>query len=260
MGICVFGGVNGAPVDLPLSCFVVHCESTRANEGMFLDLSDLVAFADTFGIPLTIDCTAQWAEMILADARKLDAASAWLVAGREIAGHHHAYWATLDRGAQWDGYTNTSFSELLPILQDRYLGMMDEYMALLEALPGERTTACMGLGDGRDLIDWPEALLYGTAGHLLVDCVSEPTLVDHAGFQTWQITDGLILQEPSVLPAFYEATNGDKVFAVVGHAYNFAEDRRPFESWVRFLRERDSDGVRRRTVTKLIEERLNDGS
>ena len=107
VGFCALGGAIGAPTDLPRSCFVVHCEPTNADEAMFRELTDLVALAGLFEIPLTIDFTAQWAEMVLADTDKLVIVSSWLAAGHEISGHHHAYWATLDRDAQWAGYTNT---------------------------------------------------------------------------------------------------------------------------------------------------------
>ena len=243
----------------PISCFVVHCEPTRANETMFRELTNLVTLADTYAIPLTIDFTAQWAEMILADDARRSAVEDWIASGHEIGGHHHAYWATLDRGAHWDGYTNTPVSELLAADQSRLLGTMSDYMTLLDALPGERTSACMGLS-GRDSIDWPSALRYGTSGHTLEDCVSEPTVVDNAGIETWQITHGLILQEQGALLSLYEQTGGGKVFAVVGHVYNFAEDPRPFEFWFRYLHAQDPEGTNRLTVTEVLEESLPDGT
>jgi hypothetical protein len=258
IGVLAAGAALGPGAEAsPVSCFVIHCEPTNATAAMFLDLVDLVALADECLIPLTIDFTAQWAEMILADEEKVGLLGAWIESGHEFACHHHSYWATLDRGAQWDGYTDTPFCEIAPTLQDRYRGTMDDYMALLTALPGERTSACMGLEDEADLIDWPEALRYGTSGHTVEDCVSEPFVVDYAGTRTWQITHGLILQGPGALEGLHEATSEDVVFAVVGHVYNFAEDRRPFE--FRFLRALDPAGTRRRTVTEAIEERLVDG-
>ena len=261
VGITVSVMLAGTPVepaDLPLSCFVVHCEPTRANEAMFLELTKLVSLAEQLAVSLTIDFTAQWAEMILADEVKMAAVSAWLDAGHEIGGHHHAYWATLDCGAQWDGYTDTPASELQPADQDELRGTMSDYMPLLTALPGERTSACMGLDGERDPVDWPKELSYGTSGHALEDCVSEPFLVDYAGEEAWQITHGLILQEQGSLSALYDQTCAEKVFAVVGHVYNFAEDPRPFEFWFRFLHAQDQKGTRRRTVTEVLEERLND--
>jgi hypothetical protein len=256
--VTVIAGAQGE-LALPISCFVVHCEPTNATEAMFLELVDLVGLADECEIPLSIDFTAQWAEMILADEEKVGLLEAWMASGHEIACHHHSYWATLDRGAQWDGYTDTPLSEIAPSMQDRYRGTMEDYRALLAALPGERTSACMGLGDEKDLIDWPAELPYSTSGHTLEDCVSEPFVVDYAGSEAWQITHGLILQEPGALSALYESTTGEQVFTLVGHVYNFEESRRPFEFWFRYLHASDPTGARRRTVTEAIEEWIAHG-
>ena len=255
--MAVLSGAQGE-LAVPISCFVVHCEPTDANEVMFLELIDLVALADEYEIPLTIDFTAQWAEMLLADKEKIGLLETWMASGHEIACHHHSYWATLDRGAQWDGYTNTQFSEIMPSMQDLYRGTMDDYMAFLTALPGERTSACMGLGDEKDLIDWPEELPYSTSGHTLADCVSVPFAVSYDGAEAWQITHGLILQEPGDLSGLYESSFEEQVFTVVGHVYNFRDSSRPFEFWFRFLHALDPTGVRRRTVTEAIEEWIAD--
>jgi len=249
--------IVGAEESLPISCFVVHCEPTNATEGMFESLVDLVAVADEFSVPLTIYVTAQWAAMILEDDAKLQRVEAWLRTGHEIGGHHHAYWATLTRNAQWDGYTNTAASDLLPADRARYLGSMDDYMTLLTALPGERTSACMGLDDGLDVIDWPDALSYGTKGHTLDDCVSQPTQVDRDGTEVWLIYHGAILQTPGDLPNLYESTEGE-LFTVVGHVYNFVENRSAFSFWFRYLHGKDPEGAARRTVTEAIEEWIAD--
>jgi hypothetical protein len=92
---------------VPVSCFVVHADPTRADDVSFEALSSLVALADRYSVPLTILLTAQWAEMILSSPEKTAAVQGFLARGHEIGVHHHAYWATLDRGAQWDGYANT---------------------------------------------------------------------------------------------------------------------------------------------------------
>ena len=65
VGITVSVMLIGTPVEpagLPVSFFVVHCEPTRANEGMFLEMTKLVSLADQFAVSLTIDFTAQWAD------------------------------------------------------------------------------------------------------------------------------------------------------------------------------------------------------
>ena len=256
----VVGLVTGAivaqiPSEDPISCFVVHCEPTNATGPMFLQLVDLVALADEYEIPLTIYFTAQWAEMILADEGKAAKLAAWLEAGHEIGGHHHAYWGTLERASKWDGYTNTPVADLQTADQDDFRGTMDDYMAILDALPGEMTSACMGLSDERDRLDWPCVLRYGTTGHALEHAVSQPYAIDYDDCSAWLIDHALILQPRGALAELYEETGADRVFCVVGHVYNFAEDRPAFEVWFGFLHARDPDAVRRSTVTELLESR-----
>ena len=243
-----------APPEIPMSVFVVHCEPTNANEMLWGELVALVELADQYSVPLTIDFTAQWAEMILADDAKVAALESWLDAGHEIACHHHAYWSVLERAATWDGYTNTSLDELLPQYRAQYRGTMDDYMALLNALPGERRSGCLGGSDERDHIDWPCQLVYSTAGHVLEDAISTPTERSFGACDVLEIGHALIVgQERGALRALYEATDTDAVFGVVGHVYNYAEFPFVFEQWFSFLWTVDSEGTRRDTVSGLLD-------
>jgi len=238
----------------PMSVFVVHCEPTNANEILWGELVSLVSLADQHGVPLTIDFTAQWAEMILGDEAKLALLEAWLAAGHEIAGHHHPYWTLQQRSATWDGYTNTPLDEIL--LQDRalYRGTMDAYMALLNALPGERRSGCFGLSDERDYADWPCRLVYATVGHTLDEAVSTPYERSFQDCDLLEISHALIVEPPrGALRALFEETDPDSVFGVVGHVYNYAEFPAVFEQWFTFLAEIDSDGLRRTTVSGLLD-------
>jgi len=239
---------------LPLSCFVIHCEPTKASEASFLALTDLVEQATAAAVPLTIDFTAQWAEMILASEEKLSAVTQWLADGHEIGCHHHPYWSTQSRTATWDGYTDTPASEIDPAESFRYRGTMADYMALLDALPGERITACMGLEDERDAIDWPCQIVYSTVGQSIDDAVSTPYESVLNECSSWQVTHSLLLaQEPGALQALYRATPSTSVFCVVGHVYNFVEDPQPFVVWLGFLAGSDAEAVYRGTVSQIIE-------
>jgi len=242
-----------------MSVFVVHCEPTNANEVLWSELAELVALADRHAVPLTIDFTAQWAEMILADVAKVKALEDWLATGHEIACHHHPYWTLMGRGATWDGYTNTPSDEIL--LQDRaqYRGTMDDYLALLDALPGERRSGCFGLTDERDQIDWPERFVYSTAGHALEDAISVPEERMIGECDVLEIGHALIIEPPrGALVNLYQATDPDQVFGVVGHAYNYEAFPLVFEQWFRFLAEKDSEGTRRTTVSRLLDAHASD--
>jgi len=257
LGLCaavMMGLMAQAAEDLPTSVFVVHCEPTNANPAMWASLVDLVALADRHEIPLSIDFTAQWAEMILADAAKVSALALWIDGGHEIACHHHAYWSTMGRAAQWDGYTNTATDEILPQDRSRYRGTMDEYLALLEALPGDRRSGCLGGSDDRDAADWPCSLIYSTVGHAVEDAVSSPTARSVGDCEVLEIGHALIVGAGrGALQALYEATAADAIFGVVGHVYNYAEMPAAFEQWFAFLAASDADGARRGTVSGVLD-------
>jgi hypothetical protein len=238
----------------PSSVFVVHCEPTNADSVHWSALIDLVALADRHGVPLSIDFTAQWAEMILGDETKTKAVSDWLDGGHEIGCHHHPYWTLLERAATWDGYTDTAIDEILP--QDRadYRGTMDDYMALLDALPGERRSGCLGSSDARDEGDWPCSLVYSTAGNAIDDAVSRPIERTVGGCEVTEIGHALLVgAERGALRALYEATATDAVFGVVGHVYNYLEFPAAFEQWFAFLDASDPDGERCGTVTAVLD-------
>ncbi len=240
---------------IPSSVFVVHCEPTTANEHSWIKLIELVDLADTYNVPLSIDFTAQWAEMISRDMFKTKAVESWLENGHEIGGHHHAYWATKERGATWDGYTNTPKGELDSKDQGKYLGSMEDYMEILNALPGERTSGCLGSTDTpQDKKDWPCQIIYGTVGHSLEDAVSQPHQTTIGACRVTQIGHALIMpQEGGALAELYANTDSDAIFGVVGHVFNYDELPAAFEEWFKFLHAQDPDGERRFTVTELLD-------
>ncbi len=238
-----------------MSVFVVHCEPTNANEMLWSELVDLVALADRYAIPLSIDFTAQWAAMILGNDGKLSALEAWLEAGHEIGCHHHPYWATKDRQARWDGYTNTPFDEILPEDQAAHVGTMDDYMALLAALPGDRRSGCLGSDDARDLEDWPCELLYSTRGQSVADAVSQPAERAFGKCEVLEIGHALITSaKRAELRAAFESTASDQIFGVVGHVYNYRDFPIVFDQWFALLHSLDPNGERRRTVSDLLHE------
>ena len=237
----------------PISVFVVHCEPTNARPEMWLELVDLVALADANGVPLTILFTAQWAEMILSDAAKVAALESWLAAGHEIGCHHHAYWAVKDRASSWDGYTNTPKDDLEPTDRAQYRGTMDDYMALLSALPGERRTGCLGL-DERDEVDWLCQLEYSTAGYALDDGIGAPRSLERNGCPVLEIGHGLLPGERrGAWQDAYRACVEGEILGVNAHVYNFAEFPAIFDVWFSFLHAEDPSGESRLTVAELLD-------
>jgi hypothetical protein len=254
LALLVLGSVVCAGSELPVSVFVVHCEPSNANEDMWLALVELVSLADQHRVPLSIDFTAQWAQMALDAAEKVAAIASWIEEGHEIACHHHAYWSTMSRGAQWDGYTNTALQEILAQDRVRYCGTMEDYLALLEALPGERRSGCLGRSDGRDEADWPCSLVYSTRGHALEDATSIPTALTIGGCAVWEIGHGLILSAaPGELRTAYESADPAELFGVVGHVYNYAALPMAFSHWFSYLSSVDPEGSRRGTVSGVLD-------
>ena len=240
--------------DLPMSVFVVHCEPTNADEAMWRELVSLVSLADQYSVPLSIDFTPQWAEMLLEDAEKLAALDAWLAAGHEIGCHHHAYWSTMSRAASWDGYTSTPLEEILPQDRPRYRGTMEEFMMLLAALPGERRSGCLGSSEERDEGDWPCEIVYSTVGNAVEDAVSQPAARSIGGCEVLEVGHALIAgAERGALRELYGKTDSEMIFGVVGHVYNYRDFPAVFEQWFAYLASLDDEGARRGTVSDVLD-------
>jgi len=253
--LIVFLFAAGTALALPISVFVVHCEPTRANPIMWLELTSLVALANEYDVPLSIDFTPQWAAMIVEDEAKIAAVEGWIALGHEIGCHHHGYWGTKERGSTWDGYTNTPIEALDPADQGRFLGTMDDYMALLNALPGERRSGCMGSAATEDSVDYPCQLVYSTQGHALEHAVTVPQKLERNGCQVLEIGHTLIaIQDRGALRALYEQTSDESVFGVVGHVYNYADFPGQFQQWFAFISSLDKAGDDRGTVSSVLDE------
>jgi len=247
--------ISAAAADPPMSVFVVHCEPTTASDVMWERLEELVALADRFRIPLSIDFTAQWAERALADDERIALLESWIGSGHEIGCHHHPYWTTLDRPASWDGYTNTPLEEIRLQDEAKYVGTMADYMALLDALPGERRSGCLGGSDPRDEADWPCSLVYATAGHTVEEGVSMPVVRSISGCPVVEIGHALLVSAGrGELPALHAATAPDRVFGVVGHVVDFAQLPAAFEAWFSYLHGKDRDDRRRGTVSGVLDQ------
>lgn len=237
---------------IPLSCFVVHADPTHVDDAAFQSLVALVALADEHNVPLTLLFTAQWAELILADPEKTTTIAGFLSRGHEIGAHHHAYWATLDCGASWDGFTNTPIRQLPLDEQARFRGTMDDFWDLLTALPGIRTTACMGLGV-EDAADWLCDVHYSTFGHVLSDAVSTPAEIMINGCAVTQIRHALLVElEPGELADLYAETSDGMLFAVIAHVSDYADRPTIVTRWFQFLAAEDAEGSRRATVADAV--------
>lgn len=64
-------------------------------------LTQMVDSADAYGVPLTIEFSPPWVNLILSNSTFRDTVDAWRLRGHEIAGHHHGIYH-----CSWDSLTN----------------------------------------------------------------------------------------------------------------------------------------------------------
>ncbi|MBI82136.1 MAG: hypothetical protein CMJ81_02980 [Planctomycetaceae bacterium] len=254
--LMMLGACTGPLRANPYAAFIVHCEPRNADGGSLLRLREMVQKADEHQVKLTIDFTPPWVEMILVDTLFLGWVSDWNDAGHELGAHHHPYWVSTERGTNWDGYTNTPEEELLGDDADDYLGDMDDYLALLNQLPGTRTSGTLGLGYSGDELDWPQDLLYSATGHAYDEIVGQPELVEYDGHEVWQMNHGLFFSVPPVqIESAYQAAGSDDIFAVVTHVSNYeesVESVQAVEDFFAFLTAEDPTGESLVTVSQAM--------
>lgn len=250
------GGVASRLNAEPYAVFVVHCEPLNAVPSSFLDLLDMVVKADQQQVRLTIDLTPPWAQMILANPGFLNSVTQWQQAGHELGVHHHPYWVSETRNTTWDGYTNTPLEQISINKQANYLGDMDDFLSLLNQLPGTRTSGTLGISHGQDVLDWPQELLYSAYGHELSHIVSQPQVVEYAGHDVWQMNHGLFWNAPPTqLEAIYHAAVSGDIVAVVTHVSNYAEssqNAQAVDDYFAFLGSQDPSGSSLVTVTQAM--------
>ena len=67
----------------------------------FFKLKQMIDTATAYNVPLTMEFSPDWVQMILSDPSKLNLVRQWQQWGHEVAGHHHGIFHCV-----WDGYTN----------------------------------------------------------------------------------------------------------------------------------------------------------
>ena len=244
----------------PYAVFIVHCEPNNADAESFLELSELVAAADLHGVRVTIDFTPPWAKMILENDSFLESVEEWTEAGHEIGVHHHPYGVSLVRNTQWDGYTNTDLANVDAGDLPNYLGDMFQFMAVLNALPGTRTSGTLGLSLALDLGDFPQSLTYSARGHEFSEVVSRPEVVVYEDQVVWEMTHGLFWNATlAELASAYDSAGSDEIFAVVTHVSNYEASPaavQQVEDFFAFLSSRDPLATKLVTVTSAMDATL----
>jgi len=247
------------------SFFVVHCDPGYAH--LFGKLRQMVDYATDKGVPLTIELSPQWVDVILEDTRKLDAVRQWQALGHEIGAHHHGIYHCF-----WDSLTNYPIDTLWKVREDtslvpvrctrgQYRGTLDSFYARLDRVAGDSLLLTWGSSDPHPEVDLYPFVPYRTDGsrYDVKRAFSNPYVVTHGPYQaagkTWGpyttcqldyyfIDDGRKVQ--SVI-AMYENTAFSDSFEIVGvvtHVFNYARDAAFFRTWVDFISGKGCQTVR----------------
>ncbi len=228
----------------PHSFVAVHLEPN--NTGCYRVLVDMVALADSFHAPLTLEFTPQWADTILANPPLLAQMRGWQKKGHEIAAHHHA----VSYGAGgWDGYTNRPPAEYPAAM--KYRGNMQSYFILLSQLAGDSLllTGCITDAD----VDWPAGILYRTEGHNMTEGLSRPVPETLNSQGVTRVGFGLMNTKLRVdtARALFNSAGSKDVLGVVLHEKDHAANPNHLRSWLQFLRD---NGITVKTVRRILKE------
>ena len=231
----------------PHTFVAVHCEPN--NTQFYPSLVEMVALADSFHAPLTIEFTPQWADTILANAPLLSQVRGWQRNGHEIAAQHHA--VSYGVGG-WDGYTNRPAAEYPAAF--KYRGNMQDYFTLLSVLAGDSLLLTGCITDAE--VDWPAGIIYRTEGHNITECLSRPTAMTFNGQAVISLGFGLINTKDRVdsAKAVYNSAGSKDVVGVILHDKEFALSPSNLRSWFQFLKDR---GKTVKTVRRIIRDYEN---
>jgi len=230
-----------ASAQYPSSFLNVHCEPNDAS--LFPRLVELVALADSFGIPLNIQLTPQWGSDILGDPVKLDQVRQWQIAGHEIGAHHHG----IEAGSGWDGYTGHPPSDWPNPL--KHNGNMSDYMNILTQAAGDSLLVNGGFGDTDD---WPAGLLFRTHGQALEEAISRPVYEKNNGQDCYAVSHSVAFTEKKVdsLITLHASAGPDDVFGFNNHVFNFDFSQTYLRKWMAFIA-----GKNNQTVRQIMRER-----
>lgn len=248
------------------SFFVIHCDPWTGNEFHFRMLIKMVDTATAYGVPLTLEFTPQWVEMILADENKLKRVRTWQEWGHEIAAHHHSIFHCF-----WDSLTNYSLDSIVlyqPISPNCDSGVLKSRMQVfwdnLDLLAGDSLLYTWGSSDRHPAVDLYPNVPFRTDGGRdsavqgfsnPYKVVHGPTVIDgvtYGPYVTCQINYFFIDNINAVnrmINLYNNRTfsNRFRVVGVVTHVFDFRADSTFYYNWIRFI-----SGKGCRTVRQIL--------
>jgi hypothetical protein len=275
--LLLIGLVCTAVADHPVPYYflAVHNEpfhvpgGERRIEESYAVLKEMVRKAEGYHMKLTLMFSPQWADYITRSEVRLAELAAWKEKGHEIAAHHHS----ISHG-NWDGYTDAPREVVLRMRRSRtrhpepYLGTMDDFMKKLRLLNPELKCGCLNDETNKNAL--PDGIVHDTCSGFANFGQPGIRFPDHdprKGRNEF-ITVGFFKDIPRRWLTHFQTTHLDRVEAarkvfdgmntgVYGSVNHSARrEQEAFNAWLDFLHERDPEGVRDRTVSEVIDEKL----
>lgn len=212
-------------------------------------LNQMVKYASSKNVNLTIQLTPQWAYMILSDTAKIDSVKSWQNNGHELAAHHHLHLHTY-----WDGHSNIP-SQTTGANGSVFIDTTEVFYNRLRVLcsPNQLLTAGVGpAGSPSDsiAIEWSSGIKFQTTNISGLDpSMRGGRFPDEAFSDIWMnnmydpIRDTTFsvcalsycfLEDSLVIDSIMFKANTSQ-YSVVGgvlHPYNYANSNKPFQQWI----------------------------
>ncbi len=258
------------------SFFVIHCDPGYADDTHWNTLMKMADSASFYNVPLTMEFSPQWVNMILSDPNKIMRVRTWQQNGHEIAGHHHGIYHCM-----WDSLTNypvDSIQANQPVYtyvngswvsncdSGIFKSPMQPFFDSLDVLAGDSLLLTWGASDDYPEVDLYPGLLYRTTGGR--DTATQgfsnpytetygPTTLSTGVFGPYTVCliDYFFLYDQSDVNAMqmlYNNVNFSgqyKVVGVVTHVFNVKNQNQNlpgnfFYQWLRFISGKGCKNVR----------------
>ena len=253
-GCCSGYCVSEREAEVPYSFFFVHAECTEVHgkclmeleegekgliydRGAWLELNKLVDLADQYNVPLTIMFWPTAVDVILDDPKKIEAVKSWQAAGHEIGIH-----------IQYDGQGNFNPDNL-----SRYRKLLDfSYQTEIKS----------GTIVNKDM-NTPQETIYDVDGRVVGDALggdphqdgrtSKAIVNSFNNHLTYRINARAGYLDPRTKELEYNSLEPDEIYGVGLHPVDILQDPKIIENWFKFLHDKDPQGIKRMTVSGLME-------
>jgi hypothetical protein len=244
-------------------------------------LEEMVDYANSYNIKLTLMFTAQWVEALQKED-KLYLIDEWEEAGHEISSHHHGLYHS-----GWDGYTDFSKDEIKFVRNavnserapyEKHLGSLDDFTDILKTINPEIKSGCPN--EEVNKATMPDDIIYSTCSgysnygesieekkdYNLEKGINEYVLVGEVnGIERYWLSHGIIpyedfakFDEDKIEESTKEFQDNfllmnTGVFGAVIHAQEKHEQVTYFKNFLDFVHENDPKGEKSMTLTEVIE-------